>query len=86
MISDIFPSLIRTYVPIGVGVVLTWIAIHFNVVVDQQTQLGIIGLVTGVLSAVYYTIARLLEKQNASFGVLLGLTKQPVYVDPPKGV
>ena len=76
---NLFVSLIRTYVPIAVGAFLTYLAINFNVVVDAGTSLGLTTAFTGLVMAVYYTLARFLESRWPWFGVLLGSTRQPAY-------
>lgn len=82
MISNFAISLIRTYVPIGVGFVLTWLASSLRIVVDPSSQAGLVALCVTVLSAAYYFLARLLEKRFPWLGVLLGAVAKPTYVKP----
>lgn len=81
--SDQLISLIRTYVPIGVGIILTWLASTAGIILDPSSSAAVTAGVTGLVIAVYYGIARLLEKVSPVFGVLLGATKQPVYPPAP---
>lgn len=73
-------SLIRTWVPIGVGLLLTWLASSLHVVIDPSSQAGLVALCVAVLSAAYYALVRLLEKQFPWLGVLLGAVPKPTYV------
>jgi hypothetical protein len=83
MINDFATSLIRTYVPLAVGVALTWLATHFGVVLsDTDSQAAAAGAVA-VLTAAYYLVARLLEKKWPAAGVLLGRSKAPAYEQKP---
>ena len=82
--ADVVPSLIRTYVPLGVGVVASWLATK-GLGLDAQTQAGVIALLTGLITALYYTGVRLLETRYPAIGrVLLGLgvKAKPVYLKP----
>lgn len=82
--NDYVLSLVRTWVPIGVGAVLSYIAVRWGIVVpeDISTELAV-GL-TGVVIALYYGIVRALEKQWPWFGKLLGSSKKPAYVEPSR--
>lgn len=81
--NDFVTSLIRTYVPIGVGQVLSWLALQ-GVEVDTDTALAMSTALGGLLSAAYYLIVRLVERSYPQVGVLLGSTKKPSYADAPK--
>jgi hypothetical protein len=83
MISSFVTSLIRTWVPVGVGMLLTWLASTLHIVIDPSSQAGLVALCVAVLSAGYYLLARLLERQFPWLGVLLGVAAKPVY--PPSG-
>lgn len=76
--SDVLVSLIRTYVPIGVGAFIAWL-VTLGVEVDATAQAGLVTGLTAVITAAYYTLVRLLEKRFPWLGVLLGSTKQPEY-------
>lgn len=72
-------ALIRTYVPIIVGALLTWLATTLGVAVDAETKGYLIAGFTGVATAAYYTLAHLLESRWPVFSVLLGSTAKPTY-------
>jgi hypothetical protein len=74
-------SLIRTYVPIGVGVLISWLATR-GIHVDDNTKLGLVSLLTGLVTAGYYTLVRIGEKKYPWLGVLLGHKTAPIYVKP----
>lgn len=76
MDSDLLVSLRRTLVPIIVGALM---ASFLGSDLDPQALQSVVG---GVISAVYYTVVRLLELKIPGVGVLLGARKQPVYVAP----
>lgn len=76
--SDLIISLVRTWVPIGVGVVITWLATK-GVVIEEEAKLGLVAGLTGVITALYYTVARVLETRWPVFGLLLGKRKTPLY-------
>lgn len=72
-------SLIRTYTPLLVGMLLTWLASSLHIVIDPSSQAGLVALCVTVLTAAYYLLVRLVERRMPSFGVLLGAVKQPTY-------
>lgn len=73
------PSLIRTYVPIGVGVLVTFLARKLHIVIDEQTSASLTLALGGVAMAAYYTLVRWAERRFPELGWLLGLAKQPAY-------
>ena len=82
--SDFVPSLIRTYVPVGVGAALSWLALK-NVHVDAATQIQVTAILTAVLTAAYYTGVRALESRWPALGTVflgLGVKKKPGYAKP----
>jgi len=76
--SDLIPSLVRTWVPVAVGGVISWLATQ-NLQVSGGTQDALATLLTSVVIALYYTVARVLEQKWPALGLLLGSTKQPAY-------
>lgn len=74
--AQIFPSVIRTIVPMIVGWILAQLAIRgLNLPPDTVTQ-----VVTWVITAAYYGLARVLETRfKPVWGWLLGLPKAPTY-------
>lgn len=74
--STAIVSWIRTICPIGVGAAVSWL-LTLGVELDADTQAGLIAGLTGVLIALYYTVARALETKWPVFGVLLGVAKTP---------
>lgn len=76
MISTLFPSLIRTYVPVAVGAFVAWL-VTLGVELDPSTEAGLITALTAVLIALYYTLVRLLEKKWPALSVLLGSGQIP---------
>lgn len=80
--NDLVVSGIRTIVPIVVGSVLAWLAQkNFNIDKDTAVQFA-----TGLAIALYYLVARVLERRWPAAGLLLGSKKQPAYVPPTPGV
>jgi hypothetical protein len=80
--NDLILSYIRTYVPIGVGAVLSYLAVRFGVVVPEHLSTEATVVLTGAVIAGYYGIVRALEKRWPVFGRLLGSQQKPVYVEP----
>lgn len=79
--TNFVTSLIRTYVPIIVGAIVSYL-LTLGIELDADSQAGLIVAMTGILQAIYYFIARILEKKFPQFGVLLGSTAKPLYVEP----
>ena len=76
-LSDTIVSLIRTYVPVLVGTILAFLANKgFEIEVNQNA-------VVAVVIALYYALARALEKWKPIFGFLLGVPKEPAYEGTP---
>src|SRR5690625_6394359 len=73
-------SLIRTYVPIVVGALASWL-LTLGVEVDAEAQAGLVVAMTGVFQAVYYAAARRAAPRWSRRGVLLGSRAQPAYTE-----
>jgi hypothetical protein len=69
-------SIIRTYVPIGVGALVSWF-LTIGLDIDADGQAGLIVFLTGLSQAVYYAAVRALETRWPGVGVLLGAAKTP---------
>jgi hypothetical protein len=78
--SDFVVGLIRTWVPIVVGAVVSWL-VTLGVSFDAATEAGLITGLTGLLIGVYYTVVRLLAEKWPWFGYLLGVNKAPSYYE-----
>lgn len=75
--DDYFVSLIRTWVPVGFGVLITWLAATFNIVVDDGTSALGTAFAVALITAVYYAVSRAVETQFPALGrflLALGLT------------
>lgn len=77
-------SIIRTWVPVGLGLAIAWSALHFRwlgLPADPSTTF--VSTVTGGVIAGYYLLARLVERRFPTIGrwlVALNLTKgAPAY-------
>lgn len=85
--DDLFVSVIRTWVPIGVGAVLTWVAATFGIIISDDTSAPLMAAVVAVVIAVYYALARVAEKRWPLIGQILlalGLVKaKPTYRHEP---
>lgn len=78
-LSNQIVSLIRTYVPIGVGLLATWVAAELEVIIDAETSASLSAVFVAIASAVYYTVARRLEAHFPQLGWLLGVANAPMY-------
>jgi len=72
-------SLIRTYVPLAVGVAVAYLARTLGVVLDEDTSAMATSVAVAVVTAVYYAAARALESRWPALGVLLGAPTAPTY-------
>ncbi len=80
--NDYVLSLVRTWVPIGVAWVLTYAAVRWGVVLDEDISGQLATGATAVVAALYYALVRALETRWPWFGKLLGRAKPPAYVAP----
>lgn len=87
MLNDFLVSQIRTYVPIGVGALISYLATR-GVELDDSTQANLVIVLTALATALYYTAARFIEMKWPKAGRwLLGSQKKPQYsgTDIPGG-
>lgn len=81
--SDFVIAQIRTYVPMLVGMIVSWLAVQG--ILDEETSKTVIinmtALLTSLFSGLYYFIVRLLAEWKPVFGVLLGYNKAPSYTE-----
>ena len=75
-------SLIRTYVPIAIGSIISFLVVQYGFVVDESVTSQLVAGLTGFLIAAYYLGARILERKFPQLGFLLGTSAVPVYVEP----
>lgn len=81
-VPSVFPSVMRTLVPIVAGAVITVLA-HIGVDFGSEATTTV---ATAVITGAYYTLFRLLERVAPTggtaekiFGLLLGFARPPVY-------
>jgi hypothetical protein len=77
-------SLIRTYTPVLVGLVLAFLTTHFGIHPDAGTAAGLTAVLAAIFTGIYYAGVRALEKKYPKAGVLLGHTAKPLYVKAAK--
>jgi hypothetical protein len=65
-------SLIRTYVPVGVGLVVGWVLATFGFEVPKEQVAEVTVWASGAVTALYYLIVRIAERRFPSLGWLLG--------------
>lgn len=82
MIYNYLASLIRTYVPLGVGVLVTWLA-SFGIQIDSTASAALAAGIGAVVAAAFYALVRALEKRWPKLGGLLGVPKAPEYAKKP---
>ena len=76
---SLFDSLVRTFVPIVVGAVISFFVAR-GITLDPEFELVATTALTAAFTGGYYLLARLLEVYVApKFGWLIGLAKAPVY-------
>lgn len=71
-------SIIRTVVPVVVGQVVAFLALH-NVHLDDSTVVQLTAITGGVVTTVYYSAVRFIEAKFPKAGLLLGATGAPKY-------
>lgn len=76
--SNFVTSLIRTYVPIIVGAIISFLTAK-GIEIDESSIAGLTAFMTALFSGVYYLVVRLLEKKYPQVGILLGRVKTPDY-------
>lgn len=76
--NNFYTSLVRTYVPLVVGAVASYL-VSKGIDLDAEAQLGLITFLTAVLQGAYYLFVRLLEKKFPQAGILLGVASKPKY-------
>jgi len=79
-IKQIGISAIRTFVPLIVGQVMTWLAALGILDTTGEISAALISSLTAITTLGYYVVVRILEvKFSAKFGWLLGFAKTPEY-------
>lgn len=78
MLNSYITSLIRTYVPLGVGVLVSWLA-SIGISVDSTATAALVAGLGAVAAGAWYALARLLERRWPKLGVLLGVPAAPAY-------
>lgn len=79
MFGDYLVSQIRTYVPSGVGALISWLALRGVEVTSDQKLLLVTGS-TALATGLYYTGASAVQKKWPTTGrFLLGSKKAPTY-------
>ena len=76
--SNYLVGLIRTWVPIGVGVVVSW-GLSLGITIEGDTKMQLVAGLTGLAIGLYYTGVTTLAKKFPSIGILLGVNKAPSY-------
>lgn len=77
--SNFITSLIRTWVPIAVGALVSWL-LTLGIEIDADAQAGLIIFLTSVLQGLYYLVVRVLEQRWPRIGaLLLGNSSKPDY-------
>lgn len=71
--SDFIVSLVRTYVPIAIGYLVS-----LGVLPDDLSDQATAAATAGIIGA-YYLLARALESKFPKLGFLLGVPKTPTY-------
>lgn len=79
----VWDSLVRTYVPWLVGVLVGWL-ISLGVPLDPEVKTAITVALMSLAGSLYYLAVRVFETYiSPKLGWLLGLAKKPVYVELP---
>ena len=76
--NDWITSLIRTWVPTAVGIVVAFLVAQ-GVDLSQAAELQLSGGLVAAVTGVYYAVVRAAENKWPAFGYLLGVAKAPTY-------
>lgn len=76
--SDFVTSLIRTYTPMIVGGVVSFLTAK-GLDIPEESVMGVTTFLTVVISGAYYGIVRFLETRYPAIGILLGKRSEPKY-------
>jgi hypothetical protein len=79
--EGVWTSLVRTYTPWIVGLIVGFL-VNLGIALDPELELALTALITTLAGALWYLIARVLERIKPAFGLMLGSTKKPVYAVP----
>lgn len=88
--AGLVDSYIRTWVPVGIGALLSWLNANYSLLgLPEKPSATAVTVATGVTIAGYYAIARAIEKKFPTIGkwlVALNLTRsKPLYTDKTNG-
>ena len=79
-INDIVVSIIRTFCPVLVGQIMTWLATLGILDATGEISAQLIASFTLLFTTLYYALIRILEtKLSSKWGWLLGSPKAPEY-------
>jgi len=82
MLGPALLGTIRTFVPVVVGALVTWL-VGVGVNLDEDTVGALSVALLGLITAAYYFAVTLLERHvHPYFGVLLGAPRAPVEYAP----
>lgn len=79
--SDFVIAQIRTYVPMLVGAVVSWlVAVSvLDPASSASAQAGLTSFLTALFGGLYYFLVRWAAEKWPSVGILLGVNKAPEY-------
>jgi hypothetical protein len=76
--KDFWDSIVRTYVPLGVGALAAWL-MTLGLPVPDDVQAHAVIALTAASQGLYYLVVRLWEQRRPQAGILLGRAKAPSY-------
>jgi len=77
---DGFIAYVRTFVPIAIGAVVTFLARQFDIVIDSESAQGAVLFVNAVVTGAYYALIKYAETRFPWIGWLIGYAKSPTYL------
>lgn len=77
-LSDTAIAAIRTFVPLVVGSLISWL-LTMNVVLDAATEASLTTALTAIVTAVYWSVVTWASKKLPILGWLLGYPSTPTY-------
>ena len=83
--KNLFDSLVRTYVPWLVGIIIGWL-VSLGIPLDPEVEPQVTLAIMGLSSFIWYALVRAFEVYvSPKFGWLLGLGKSPEYKGKSRG-
>lgn len=72
---------VRTYVPVVVGYVVTYVATNWGIIISEDTSRSVSLAILSAIAVAYYAVIRRLGKKYPMVEKMLGAANQPGYTE-----